>query len=303
MFWGFVALAALLLCSPLVRNVSNSIRAQLSSLLRPFLVGLAMLVIAYALAITPPHYPPEATYGRMTSVHLAATVGGAIVFACFLKLLLTLFGIIHLRAVFALILAAYLALLVGFAFIVQKSFIIALQDQRKEWTSVVELCPDIADGTMVLLEGPYPTGNWFALNSSWSDPLVLPQLFRYPSTIKTPPMLGLVPSDHSWTAKLKPQDGRLVWAEAFPPFTGRPAGLPLPENNTILLRMVDDGSRMIRIDGDLSIQGRSFQLKSPPRQPLPLPFEPGTLYPLLINESRLPAQMRHGSVSGPIRKD
>jgi hypothetical protein len=44
------------------------------------LVAVVMLCLAYVVSFT--HFPPIAKYGRETSVHLAAAIGGSLIFAC-----------------------------------------------------------------------------------------------------------------------------------------------------------------------------------------------------------------------------
>jgi hypothetical protein len=110
--------------------------------------GLALLVLAYGLAFT--HYPPVALYGRVTSVHLAATVGGSIIFASLATWALA-------RRLGPMVVGVYLGLLVGYSLTVQRDFARSGQLQQVFWTDIVRCCSDLTDGTILI----------FAVDSEW----------------------------------------------------------------------------------------------------------------------------------------
>jgi len=157
----------------------------------------------------------------------------------------------------------------------------------------------------VVREGAVPSNNWFALPSSWSDPLVLMELYEYPSDIVARPVLYEA-ADRSWTSELKWQGEKLFWAHPFPTYMARPVSPPLhyvgrsieqpvTEQNLIVLHCAN--GRIDRVAGDINIQGRVLHLKPPPRGGLPYP--PGALFPLLVDENHLPVPMRYGKLTGP----
>lgn len=267
-------------------------------LIHPLLVGLAMFLTAYAFAISPEHYPPTAQFGRMTSVHLAATIGASLLFATLCQFAIQLAGRVHLRVPAALLISGYFAVLVGFAFVVQHGFVVAHDAQRNYWTKVVRLCPDLEDGTTVLLEGRFPNASWYALNTSWTDSLVLANLYQFPPTWKHPPALFRLPADGSWRDALRPAaDGSLVWAK--PLFGSGPphAGDPLCDGKVILLRASRDQS-IERVETTLSVQGHTLHCTAAPA--FHHPYPPGPLYPLFVKDPHGPAGPILKSVPNPL---
>ena len=89
-----------------------------------------MLVLGYGLAFT--HFPPNAVVGRGTSVHLGATLGMSVLAAAVAWLLLSF----RPRIATAL-LAAYLALAVGYYVTIERDFMRSWQLQRGFWQQVV----------------------------------------------------------------------------------------------------------------------------------------------------------------------
>jgi len=287
------------------------IRTRFRSLLQPFVAGIAMLVGGYLLAFTPDHFPPVDVCGRMSGIHLAAALGASLVVACVAQALVLLLRANRMGWIAAPILAAYFATLVGFAFIVQKNFVIAHDGpggQREYWTRLVKLCPDLHDGTMVLIEGTWPSNNWYALPRSWSDPLALMEMYDYPSGMSNRPLIVPVPADRSWTGNFKRHgDRRFVWTKELPSYISRLAGNPLhyvarspnlemEENDLILLRA--EAGRLERVEADVVVDGSIVHFRPAPSD-RGLPYPPGTLYPLLVMDGQLPPVMRHSSISGP----
>jgi hypothetical protein len=286
---AFVAIAALLLLP--FRDRRSAGRGG-GPLLYPLLLGLAMFLTAYTFAISPEHYPPTAEFGRMTSVHLAASVGASLLFAAVCRWALDVAGRVRLGAPAAVLVAGYFAVLVGFAFVVQRGFVAAHEAQRNYWTKVVRLCPDLEEGTTVLLEGRFPNVGFYVLNSSWSDPLVLANVFQFPPSWKQPPALIRLPTDGSWRDAVEPgRENEVVWTKplstAGPPYVGD----RLVDGKVILLRAGRDQS-VERVETDLVVQGRMFHCTAEPS--FRHGFAPGPLYPLFIKDP--------GGPSGPVLK-
>jgi hypothetical protein len=232
-----------------------------------------MLGLAYGLSFT--HFPPTALVGRMTSVHLAATFGGALLFACLCQSFLAFAQSRRLKNIAIILFSLYLSALGAYCFSVQLDFKQAWQNQQTFWTNAIGQMPDLADGTMIfILNHDLPATRYIRTNS-WADPIMLAQIFRFPSTWKAPPRLFVVPSD--WTKSFVQKNGQLLWQ--VPAATWVAHWEVLPDSNLILLEM-ENGS-LVRRYGSILINGQTLHLK--PLSPNPSPdWKKGVLYPLLI---------------------
>jgi hypothetical protein len=105
--------------------------------------GAAMLILGYGLAFT--HFPPNATVGRGTSVHLGATLGMAVLATGVAWLML------RIRPRLATgIVTAYLTLAVAYYVTIERDFMRSWQQQRAFWQQVVACCSDLEDATVLL---------------------------------------------------------------------------------------------------------------------------------------------------------
>jgi hypothetical protein len=211
--------------------------------------GAAMLILGYGLAFT--HFPPNAIVGRGTSVHLGATLGMAVLAAAVAWFLLSL----RPQVATALI-AAYLAMAVGYYVTIERDFMRSWQLQRAFWQQVVACCSDLQDGTVLLYELNPADEPTFIFTNSWADPLVLTQTFAFPASWSNPPRLF---SLTQWLDRVQP-DGRggLQWW--VPAASWDEHWEPLPQNNVILLRRATDGS-LTRETGQVTVAGAALDLK------------------------------------------
>jgi hypothetical protein len=228
--------------------------------------GLVLLVLGYVLAFT--HYPPTAVAGRSTSVHLAATLGGAIVFAAIAS------RVLSAGWIGSALVAAYIAVLGGYYLTIQRDFLLAWEQQKTFWTEVVHCCSDVQDGTVLVVETDQPLGTTMISGNSWADPLVPRLLYHFPSDWQNPPRLFTLAPD--WTSRIEaaPDGG---WQWRVPAATWDEHTEPLPTGNLIVLRYQD--GQLVRVDGPLSVDGGSIALK-PPAAAAGWPT--GPLYPLLV---------------------
>jgi hypothetical protein len=213
--------------------------------------GAAMLVLGYALAFT--HFPPNAVVGRGTSVHLGATLGMSVLAAAVAWVLLS----VRPRLATAL-LAAYLALAVGYYVTIERDFMRSWQLQRGFWQQVVACCSDLQDGTVLLYElnsSDEPTT--FIFTNSWSDPLVLGETFAFPPGWANPPRLF---SLTQWLDRVQPEGDHLRWR--VPGASWDEHWEVLPQGNVILLRREPDGA-LTRVTGDIAVAGQTLRLKAP----------------------------------------
>jgi hypothetical protein len=261
LFAGLVAL--LLLALPrLIRKTpgppdESSSRSQS---LTVFLAGVASWIFAYALTLT--NYPPTQEAGRLTSTHIAAVFGLACAIAGATGYLRSLRNPVKIAA--TAVMTALVGLLTLYSFRVQAGYASAWGKQRQFWRQVVELCPDIAPDTRIILIGTEPKQNEFILGNSWADVLVLqdtftegtPLLFYYDGLAKL--------------ADIRFENGQVTWKPIF--WSDKREVLNL--NEVIILRV--NGDRMARID-ELRIPEIPFPLHTKPASLLQTPHSPAKL--------------------------
>lgn len=146
--------------------------------------GLVMVAAAYPLTFTT---QANVVLGRESRVHLAAVVGNAILMGVLLYGLLILAKRLRLTLAACILAAAWLALLVGYGFDIQRDYQKAWQLQQEFWRQVVELVPDASENTVILVE---PTGLRDTVQidaNTWNVPRVLPLLFTMPEAWKAAP--------------------------------------------------------------------------------------------------------------------
>ncbi len=240
---------------------------------RLFGAGTLMVVLAYPLTFTIRAY---AISGRDTRVHFAAVVGAAIVCACVAELALGLARTPMKRRVLSGILAVYFALMVGFGFVVQRSYVRAWELQRTFWAEVVRLCPDLTPGTVILVE---PTGiedPRFIYANQWNLPRVLDQIIAFPSGWDAPPRVYRLAPD--WQANLVQADGsiRLDAATVVAP----PSLYGSAESREVIF-LESGGGSLRRIGHELVVNGTPVPIRGLP-QGQPPAFTSGFLYALLV---------------------
>jgi len=241
--------------------------------IRLALVSLPMISIAYGLSFT--HFPPTVTYGRLTSVHLAATFGAALLFASVWAFLLDIDRPRWVGPMVTGLLSVYLSVLVAYRFAIQLDFRQAWANQRQFWTQVVALCPDLNNRTMIFVPNHDLATTRFILTHSWADPIVLPQLYGYGRDWAHAPRLFVVPVD--WTQSVVREGQQLLWQ--VPAATWEPHWEALPDGNIILLEM--EGGRLVRRSGFLRVGGQDLHLKPATSTDSRLPPH-GLLYDYMI---------------------
>ena len=134
------------------------------------IAGLVWIATAYGLAFT--HFPPIAQFGRMTSVHVAASLGASLLIAWILSTALWVSGLYGVKKFAVAAIGVYFALLAGYGVRIQKDYDSSWQNQRSFWTQVVNLTPDAGDGTLIfaIKEGLPETR--YILTHSWADPII-----------------------------------------------------------------------------------------------------------------------------------
>jgi hypothetical protein len=236
--------------------------------------GVVMLCLAYGLAITGPYFPPVIDAGRLTAVHLAAAVGSGLLCGGICSILLD-FGETHHKKIWmVLVVGFYFGGLAGFHYSVQQDFRRSWGYQQVFWRSVLERCPDLTDGTIILWEAEYFPSR-YVVSNSWADPVVMGEIFDFPKSWKNPPRLFSVSRD--WRADVTPTGDELVWQLPLGPW---PASEILPKHNVILLRG-KPGSDLKRVTGTIEIRSREFSLKPLDKATLST-YRQGPLYGLFF---------------------
>ena len=257
-------------------NLSSSRKFIRSLILFP--VSLLFICIAYALSFT--HYPPTAVTGRLTSVHLAASFGGSLFFASLLSVIYEMFSKTGKRNIFVLLISLYLSLLAGYGIVIQKDFTGSWKNQKNFWTEVIKICPDIIDGTLIILENngkqklPYTN---YILSNSWADPIILQRIFKFPEEWINPPRLFVL--NNGLESRVKIENDTLKWK--VPESTTFSHWETLPDSNFILLS-VNERKEIIRTDSQfVSLKCKNFFLK-PKTQSMIQNYDKSILYDLLI---------------------
>jgi hypothetical protein len=263
---------------PLLKfRYQHQLMADYISKSKILLTGVLLLCLGYSVSFT--HYPPTAEYGRVTSVHLAATFGGSLVFAWVSSVLLSLAKSYRINSYATTILALYLALVVGYHFTIQLDFKHSWQNQKFFWTSVVKNSPDLQDRTVILvIRKNLPTTKFIKTNS-WADPLILRQIYKFPEDWQQEPRLFLVST--KWWSRISFNTDESTWrvpSSTWPGYVDISLG-----SNVILLKM--DGNKLIRLDEPVVIQDKVFIRKEPLSANYKL--QKGVLYDYLIDQKRL----------------
>lgn len=113
-------------------------------------VGALMIPAAYLLAFT--HYPPVTLSGRLTSVHLAATVAWAVFAGGSLEFLLTSEIKKNLKQFLIAATGVIMIFWSSYAIYLQDGFYTVWSGQKIFWKEVTALTPDLDENTVVVFE-------------------------------------------------------------------------------------------------------------------------------------------------------
>jgi hypothetical protein len=254
-------------------------------LLRAAATGLVMLVGGYAFEFPGWHFPPVHGAGRMSAVHMGATIGAALFVAALLSLAWTLVRRRSARIAAGVLVAFYLASLFGYRLVVQRGFVSAAQQQRDYWSRIVALVPDLSADTVVVLLGTEPTRNGFILPSSWSDTWVIKFLFR-DARGRSPVLVGgsfPLRSEQDPSvfdeSLVEARDGRLWWSREVPPWMRVDGRAPLMPGKLVVLEYRDWAWK--RRAGTITLRGIDVDL-TPPPPGAAIRLAPGPLHDLLL---------------------
>jgi hypothetical protein len=254
--------------------------------------GVAAVFVSYLFSFT--HFPPFLEEGQSTSTHLAAAVGGGMLLACAVGGLLAVrTGQKWWTPLVLLITSLYTATLLQAAVDEQDAYGMLWRQRQEFWIRVIDLCPDITDGTVIICDGFVLPTHWFMPVSSWCDTLVLLQSYQFPYGWQRIPELIPYTTDHSfgpWYESVgRDNQGRAVWLDDKLPYgydqkiKSDPGIKFLPEGNMILLHVDKDG-HVTRQSGTIDIAGKPFRLKDPGPRGQKMPYPTLPFYRILTGE-------------------
>jgi len=242
-------------------------------ILRQLLAGIFCLLLAYPLTLTIRAY---AISGRDTRVHLAAVIGAAIIVACILEFLLR--SIRNRRILIALytLITLEFAFLAGYGFMLQRDYELAWTYQKQFLQQVLEVCPDIEEGTLILVE---PDGLLDVRQvdaNTWNLARLLEQVYDFPDEWQTPARIVRLLPD--WEDNILSSEGKIV-------LNGTTVTSPshvyeeYASENVILL--LTEANQVRRATSLVEIGDHSIQLKEPAESTL-ADYPHGNLYDLML---------------------
>ncbi len=239
------------------------------------IVGAAMLVLAYPLTFT---LSALEVAGRATRVHLAAALGASILFAVLACGLQSAIRRASWRRWLWVAVAGLLALQVGFGLVVQRDYVRSWQEQRSFWTDLVHLCPDLREGTVVLVD---PTGLQDTTQigaNTWNLPRILDQVYAFPEGWPEPPrVFRLAPG---WQDAIVTEDGRFRLDATT---VSAPPSLYRAVDSTSVILLTSGSGELGRLAAPLEVGGEAFSLQDAAAE-LRVHYAPGPLYALLIGQ-------------------
>jgi hypothetical protein len=238
-----------------------------------YTVSVLMLALAYTLSFT--HYPPIASYGRATSVHLSSAVGGSLLFSCICTQIITISEKFRLRSFAIILISLYMSLILAYRLLIQDDFVRAWQNQRSFWANVLDVAPDMREDTIIFVVNTNLRKTNFILSNSWADPIIPSQLFNFPAQWANPPRLFAV--NRIWFKAMIREGNHFKWM--VPTALLDAHWEIIPDRNVILLDM--ENGRLIRRFGSINIDGLDFNLKDMPPGAR-LNYEKGPLFDYLI---------------------
>lgn len=272
--------------APRIRQLWGELRTLIASLgrngatptsstvpwLQLLIAGTALLVLAYPLTFNIRSFSIS---GRDTRVHFAAVIGASLIFATLVSVLRQMIRKNLRKRLFDSILALWLAALMGFGLSVQDDYARAWTAQRAFWSDLVELIPDAAEGTVVLVE-PSGLRDFEQIDANtWNLPRLLAQIYRFPEDwADAPRVFRLVPG---WRERIL--SGSSTFALVEGSVTAPPSLYGTISTTQVVL--IDTSGAALRRVTDKLILGEETVLLSPIGEPFLPIFPPGFLHPLL----------------------
>ena len=243
----------------------------------PAILGLFMTLLAYVLTFTT---VADRISGRGSRVHTAASLGASLFAGCVCTMILSLAKVYRGKFVGVAFVAALFSVLTGFGYLAQREYAVAWQYERGFWTDVVRLCPDLTDGTLILLEPGIlpPFRDNMIYPYSWSLPIVLDKIYQFPDSWHSPPAVyKLNRYPQARTSENAGKSDLTLYIDWVDPTTPR-----VESSNIIVLGTT--GGQLVRRNEPLTIDGHTFRSKGLDGG-APRFFQHGVLYDLLIERN------------------
>ncbi|MBI9051791.1 MAG: hypothetical protein JEZ00_20400 [Anaerolineaceae bacterium] len=172
------------------------------------LFAVLWLMTAYILSFS--HYPPVVRYGRGTSVHISATIPAS------LLCVLLLWGIWRMlahkklfRNISLVLLAGYISVVIGNRYSIQQDFVKSWNFQKQYWNDVIELIPDVDDGTIVFVVNHHLPEEHYILSNTWTDFIILGELIDFPENWSREPIV--ISTDGNWEKNMQLVEGKTIY--------------------------------------------------------------------------------------------
>jgi hypothetical protein len=154
-----------------------------------FIAGsLGAIFFPYVLMYRPDYFPPTVTIGRLSALHAPAEVG-----FCFLiaSIYFLAEGFVpRFRRLIQFVFALFFGCLMAFSLHIQKSeYVEGWLDQRKLWTEIGNLVPDVSEGMHIVIDAEgIPNAQMFPIYwLNGESVYALDQLFAFPKSWRTKP--------------------------------------------------------------------------------------------------------------------
>ena len=223
--------------------------------IKAMLLGGIMLVFSYLFSAI--HYPPIALAGRETSVHLPASISSAVLIGGVFYLLYFILRQYHLKHIFTVVISLLFALFIGYGRIIQKDFITSWEIQRDFWKQVIELCPDMEEGTSIVVDRKDLPETYYIYSHSWASPVILEDLYKFPDEWVINPRLII--DENNPFGEILTVDSRIFFKPRYPFLYYDKKMVELQPGNTIYLEGVN--GRYTRLYDTLTVGDVGLKLK------------------------------------------
>jgi hypothetical protein len=279
-------------------DVADKPASSSISPLRIWVAGLLMLILAYALNFKD---NPFVTEGRHSDVHVAAVVGASFLMACLCSLIFDLKVFSQRRILASVLGGAYFTSLIAYGFVIQQDFVASAVYQRSFWTQIVRLCPDMTENSIILIEpdifsaskkvssiGPLNGGVFpvipryiYQFPDAWSPEGDFWDAKRISVRSAEPKVLIL---RNKWEKSTSVQDNNIYLTKKSVEH------LQFADqwiNGSDVILIGSENGQLFRRTEPLTLQKKQVILKQDDSNLRLPPFDPGVLYPYLIEEDKL----------------
>lgn len=240
--------------------IDSEKKVYFNDLIRLISVSIAMLLLAYPLTFT---VNAMDINGRNSRVHSAAIVGASILIGCLCALIFYVAKNYLFKNVAIAIIASGFSLLIIFGINVQLDYQKSWAYQRQFWTDVVNLCPDLEENTVILVEGNLPTVTQI-YPFEWTISSILPNMYEFPTEWEFQPTL--YPLEPEWRSKIW-DNGKLalnnhngaIYRAIYVYYSWKEERL-MDSSDVILLKI--DQDKLERINTPIIINQKNVSFKS-----------------------------------------